>query len=46
MPASATLRRHWRSASLNELGAALHHGQASVEAFTTATETSGSLLQS
>ena len=46
MPASAKLRRHWRSASLTELGTALHHGQASVEAFATATESSGSLLQS
>lgn len=46
MPASATLRRHWRTASLTELGTALHHGQASVEAFATATETAGSLLQS
>lgn len=46
MPVSATLRRHWRSASLTELGTALHHGQASVEAFANATQSSGSLLQS
>ncbi|PKO68754.1 MAG: hypothetical protein CVU22_07580 [Betaproteobacteria bacterium HGW-Betaproteobacteria-16] len=46
MPASVTLLRHWRSASLTGLTTALHHGQASVEAFANATEASGSLLQS
>lgn len=46
MPASALLKRHWRSLDARQLAEALRQADASVDAFAAATSTSGSLLQS